>query len=71
MAFFLSLSSGEFVRKDTGVESTAQDALLATFMHFGQPGVYKSMMTKNKQRNEGFTNRAHPPRTARARLCPS
>lgn len=29
MAFFLSLSSGEFVGKDTGVESTAQDALLA------------------------------------------
>lgn len=70
MAFFLSLSSGEFVGKDTGVESTAQDALLATFLHFGQPGVYKSMVCKNKMRNEGLTNRALPipPHTRSAAL---
>ena len=61
MSFMLSLSSGEFVGKDTGVESQSADALLATFIHFGQPLVYQSMVTKNAMRNEGITNRAHTP----------
>ena len=36
------------------------DALYATFLHFGQPLVYKSMTTKNSLRNEGVTNRYLP-----------
>ena len=56
----LSLSSGEFMGKDTGVESKSMDSLYATFLHFGQPLVYKSMTTKNSLRNEGVTNRYLP-----------
>ena len=60
MSFMLSLASGEYMGKDTGVESKLLDALFATLIHFGQPRVYQSMVSRNGIRNEGLTNRYAP-----------
>lgn len=60
MSFMLSLADGNYMGKTTGVEEKFSEAILASMLWFGQPLVYQSMMTKNGQRNEGFTNRPTP-----------
>ena len=60
MSFYLSLANGEDMGKDTGVDQMHFDMIFANLIHFGQPLVYKSMVTKNCIRNEGPTNRYQP-----------